>query len=466
MNKQMKSVFALLIFIISVHAHSADSSTEVSTLNCSSVKIDLSDLSKISVLAHDNDSDPAAELFLDKSDDTLSYPNIVEQLLALDMAKYISLCKSDSYHVKNLLEYVKNINLIADLASKSGKDQFGVIAWRIKLDELKRLEYSIKYQLSNISKAGEYLDIAEFQEILDGVGDEEKSKLINANKSWYETKEKDSFNNNQKALALSRQELDLLLKKMTYTSLTSEEKARRDTLLNDPEVMSSADVDIPLSTFRDYPYVVSRFTAGVQFLSTTNLASDVTPTIGFFYYRSPLISDAKFLSADGTHWGTELSVAKIKTSEEDVNYSVELSQLAFKPWGYKEVNSDGVKVQGGLAVEVGAYVYESEADSGDKELVYLGSLYTGYRAAYSPERYMQFAVGRCIRTTKDIAPECFTRLKVEFKTDVPGIIAEDKIQIGLELSYKTREKDITGNSVAFTLRYNTSFGELFSKYSK
>jgi hypothetical protein len=64
---------------------------------------------------------------------------------------------------------------------------------------------------------------------LDSVENEEKSKLIHANKIWYKTKEKEPFNN-QKALAPSRQELDILLKKMTYTSLTSEEKTRRDNL--------------------------------------------------------------------------------------------------------------------------------------------------------------------------------------------------------------------------------------------
>ncbi|TVV41945.1 hypothetical protein [Thalassolituus sp. C2-1] len=370
--------------------------------------------------------------------------------------KVVGTClnNEDYLSVVDILDYVRKIKAISAVAiTHEGAPELLAAQLKVIVDHVWRNTFSA---LAVAGQAGNYMTAQEFSELLNMVPANQAKQYEEKNEAWFAAVSKLASYEARQRLQAKRKQLDSLLQKQLYSILTPTDEISLKELLQDQEVISSDVIDIPLSGYKDYPLVVSRFTLGAVFTSTEKLAGEANPTAGYLYYRQPNSSDLS-----GYHFGNELLLTSIKTSEENTSYSLRMGQLVYRALGSSQAGNQQNNLTHGIALDLGGYVYENEDDS----LVYLAEAYLGYRAAYSPEQYTELMIGQCRRLASD-GPKCYPRVKANLKIVVPGFNEQDKTQLGLELSYKTTEDDVLGNSVSFTVRYNTSFGDLYQSLSR
>jgi hypothetical protein len=377
-------------------------------------------------------------------------------------------CKDLSLYLMYLSDYLTDIELLLDVSEIKGNKLFENEIWRLKKVKIRDAIFRFRYWVANEGKARDFLSLEEFEK-LKGSLPESLSKAISLeNDEWYRKSRKAIKFKEQEANKLAREELDILVRRAMSNNIDTEGRNRMNLLLSDIDILDSDAIDIPLNGFSNYPNVVSRFSVGMTFYSSDKLADKISPTVGFFYYRFEDPYDTNS-GLHPYHSSTELLLTEIPSGEDSVDYSLAVSQMFYWPVFVSQVSNgdENISLLQGIVLKVSGYAFESAGDGTDAEpeIQYLTGVDIGYRAAFSPERYSELVLGSCKRFTSDSAPRCYKRYKAAFKVDVPGYLDDDKIQLGLELSYKTDRRDVIGSSIGFTVRYNTSFGKLLSMYN-
>ena len=191
-----------------------------------------------------------------------------------------------------------------------------------------------------------WLTYPQVQTLEGWMSQDERETFRTANAEYFEKheaeeKEKARVAELKKAeqLALEQDELNALVEKNIRFGLSKEEKERQSVLLK--KLSNQYDgklADVPLSKFKHYPVVMSRFYLGSEVYFEDKIGGVVRPTLGYTYYRQPHFKDK-----DRYHFSTDLGVSSIQESAqeggdaESVQYRVGLEQTIFREYWYSNV---------------------------------------------------------------------------------------------------------------------------------
>lgn len=417
----------------------------------------LDDLSQrgLTLSTYFDNGDPSTTIAAGTTIENYSIYNLIDGL-----KKCVPSADGKSVESKQTIELLNKIGLVLPSLNRANPPNTGTYS-QYQVNVLQNIQQEaliehLKYWKDK-ADALQYISYADSQILMDNLSIEDKKKFQENNKQDLAEFEKAEKIKRELKREYAVDEVNVLTEKLLRVGLSPDEKARLADLQQElGSENSRVGIDLPLTSYSNYPNPLTRFFYGGEAIATNRDTAKVHPTLGLYYYRQ-----GDVLDFSNTVGFTSINNG-VEGDSDDIVYNITADQLFYySDEGWRTRLNKDHELKHGVLFGAALNVYEQEDADDNTEFVFRPDMILGYRAAWSPERYIDATVRKCHDLSDMFDFECYARVRIDGKIVTPTFAEDTKVQIGIGFDLKTNDDDVFSDAVILNFRFYSGIGDIY-----